>query len=473
MNHDDLRYHRGMFRWRACVFALACATNCTKANPGATCSDGTCTDPAFPYCDSDGSVGGTPGECIAVSCTPSEIMHCRGSQAFTCNANGNGYELDDCTLGCSDGPPAHCKYLQPTYMPDVCDTPAQQATISFTGSGTFDPNLDTNCTGGVLTQTGADDVCVVHYGSIDVAADAAVTVIGASTGGRAIAFVADQGLSIEGTVDVSAHIGVNGPGGGVFSSGASPREDATQSPALLYAGGGAGGATAGGAGGMNNVNGVGADCGTANAGSAAMNPATLSVLVGGAATPIPLPSDPPNPVNARFGGGGGALELVSCHGTVDVSGTISAGGGGGGGGFVPLVIVSGYGGGAGGVVVVEGTDVKLSGEFYANGGAGGGGCQFGSGGNFSGPNGADGSLSDSTPAVGASLAGGDGTGGNGGYKGGPPTNGTHASIPNFCPGGGGGSVGFFQTYTPTGVTPTLTPAHASPAFQPNGTVQTR
>ena len=41
------------------------------------------------------------------------------------------------------------------------------------------------------------------------------------------------------------------------------------------------------------------------------------------------------------------------------------------------------------------------------------------------------------------------------------------------PGGGGGSTGFFQTYTPTGVSPVLTPIAASPPFETNRNVPTR
>lgn len=41
------------------------------------------------------------------------------------------------------------------------------------------------------------------------------------------------------------------------------------------------------------------------------------------------------------------------------------------------------------------------------------------------------------------------------------------------PGGGGGSVGFVHTYTPTGVSPTLTPAAASPPLQANLPLETR
>jgi hypothetical protein len=34
-------------------------------------------------------------------------------------------------------------------------------------------------------------------------------------------------------------------------------------------------------------------------------------------------------------------------------------------------------------------------------------------------------------------------------------------------------MGFFQTYTPAGFTPTLTPTEASPGFEPNLTIDTR
>jgi hypothetical protein len=39
-------------------------------------------------------------------------------------------------------------------------------------------------------------------------------------------------------------------------------------------------------------------------------------------------------------------------------------------------------------------------------------------------------------------------------------------------GGGGGSVGFLQVYTPEGIEPTLS-GQSSPAFQPNATIKTR
>ncbi len=62
------------------VFVLGClgiVVACTKRNP-AYCGDGTCVDPSLPYCDIDGAIGGMPGTCIAVTCTPGELAICRG-----------------------------------------------------------------------------------------------------------------------------------------------------------------------------------------------------------------------------------------------------------------------------------------------------------------------------------------------------------------------------------------------------------
>ena len=94
---------------------------------------------------------------------------------------------------------------------------------------------------------------------------------------------------------------------------------------------------------------------------------------------------------------------------------------------------------------------------------------------IAGDSGQDGTLSDTVPAMGGHDSAAGGTGGEGGIVN-MPLNSLIGSPPNKIdagPGGGGGSVGFLQTYTPTGVTPMLTPAHVSPPFQSNGTVETR
>jgi hypothetical protein len=90
--------------------------------------------------------------------------------------------------------------------------------------------------------------------------------------------------------------------------------------------------------------------------------------------------------------------------------------------------------------------------------------------------GADGSLSESTPASGGSAQTGAGSGGTGGVAGiatQNPGGGHHPTTTGDGAGGGGGSVGWFQSYTPAGVATTITPTHASPRFQPNANVSLR
>ena len=450
---------------RGLLFLLV--VGCTKSNPSATCDNGSCPDPRFPYCDIDGSVGGNAGECVAVSCTPGEIKECREDAAFTCNSTGNGYDIVPCDLGCHDSPAPHCKYLQPKYMPDICDVAATVPMLAISSTGMLDPNLDTSCTGGIVTQGGAD-ICVVRAGSIGVAAGAILTVVGSQKmNGRTIAFVSDDDLSISGTIDVGAHLGINGPGGGTFVSGGQATLN-TQTAAAGGAGG-AGGATAGGPGATGDNMGGGVDNGAANGGAPTMNPALLASFVGGASS---LRVDTPdNPVDVTFGGGGGALMLVSCHGSVSVDGILTAGGGGGDAGLLSAILpLPARAGGAGGNVVLQGRHVVFTGQAFANGGAGGQGWQTTTSDSLPG---SDGPASDTHGSTGGNRINGAGVGGSGGWIGLAPTGAKHPTVSQAGPGAGGGSVGFLQIYTPAGETPTVTPSHASPAFQPNGIVETR
>lgn len=454
-----MTYSFRMVGVKLAFLGFVAAVGCTKTNPAAFCADGTCIDPHFPYCDVDGAAGGEPGTCIAVTCTPGEIKACHIDAALTCTATGNGYEEVACEVGCSDSPAPHCKYLEPKFLPGVCDSPAQLDNFTITTSGTLDPNLDSNCTGGVVIQAGGPSICVLRYNSISVAAGAVLTISGAQKStSNAIAFVADQSVSIVGTLDVGAHSGFNGPGGGFSYSGgfSSGIGNAAQ------AGGGAGGATIGGAGGSGT-----SDGGAANGGAPAVNPGSLTALVGGASSARHLDGSSDD---LSLGGGGGAVTLISCHANVSVAGTLSSGGGGGTPGGVFMTATSaGQGGGAGGNVVLQGLRVEITGRVFANGGGGGGGAISGS---TSSP-GQDGSQSDSVQAYGGSAVNGSGAGGTGGIGVRDPTGGTHPTATNASAGGGGGSVGFLQTYTPNGVIPTLTPAQISPPFQPNGVVQLR
>jgi hypothetical protein len=363
---------------------------------------------------------------------------------------------ETCAAGCVADQSPHCAYLEPRYAPDVCDTPAPNESLNITGNGSFDPNLDLNCTGGVIEQPGTTALCVVHYGSISLEAGAVLTISGKpNKQGRVIMFIADHDLSIEGTLDVSAHAATNGPGGGVVISGTAT------SAANGEGGGGAGGATTGGDGG--NLTAAG---GANNGGLLAQNPAALQALVGGGAGFQAF--DVNTNLDFGGGGGGGGVSLASCRGKVSVSGVISANGGGGLAGSGTF-LVNGLGGGAGGNVVLQGLEVEVTGEIFANGGAGGGGRRASQ---VSGVPGDDG-PSDTMPARAGVQQDGEGIGGNGGFVGGRPTDGKQPTKANAGAGGGGGSTGFLQTYTPAGISPTLKPTKVSPAFQSNGVVGTR
>lgn len=78
---------------------LVVATSCATPNPR-SCTDGLCNDQSYPFCDTDGSLEGSPQTCIAVTCSAGGTAACRGSTALVCNAAGNDYDLVECPRGC-------------------------------------------------------------------------------------------------------------------------------------------------------------------------------------------------------------------------------------------------------------------------------------------------------------------------------------------------------------------------------------
>ncbi|MBX3154382.1 MAG: hypothetical protein KF773_00150 [Deltaproteobacteria bacterium] len=480
------------------LLALALCAACygSEKNP-ISCFDRICKNPAQ-YCDFDGSVAGTPGLCLDIECTPGQFETCRADDtSAVCNAAGDNLEVQTCDLGCDpatgcntctpntvtcDGdilrtcnaagalanetctagcissPTPHCAHIIPRYLPDVCDTPAPSPELVISSSGTFDTSLDLNCNGGIVQQVGGPEICVVRYGSITFAAGTELRVIGrdvngGSSGGRPIAFVADRDVVVAGVLDIAGRSTgtldpppTSGPGGGFTNSGGG------QATSGGSGGGGAGFKTAGAPGGTATVDGGGM-----NGGAPRIDPITSAILEGG-------------PRNS--GGGGGAMTLVACQGSVRVPGLIDAGGGGGLGGFPSPLSgnpIPGGGGGAGGYVVLQGLSVDVTGEVYANGGGGGGGripnSTFGAAGK-------DGQRSEAAAAGGnANMA--EGAGGSGGCITTQPGGGKHPSAAGTTPGGGGGSMGFFQSYTPTIEAATLEPLKSSPRFQPPAMIPTR
>ena len=416
-----------------------------------------CVDGAARSCNAtgDGTVDapcGQPGcnvdaqRCNA--CVPSEVT-CSGdnTQVLTCAADGGMTTVTEtCVASCVAGTtavPAHCRYLEPKWLPDICDEPAAMETFMPNASATYSSDLDTNCTGGVVTQTPGRPICVVRAKTITIPSGIALTI----SGQRPIAFVADESLTVNGTLDAAAQGGTNGPGGGQSTSGTGPTSGA--------GGGGAGFAQAGAAGGDTST-------GNGNPGGAVLDPLTLAFFAGG-----PRAASASGIFGPGGGGGGGAVTLIACRGSVTLASTssIDVGGGGGGGqrdeiaGAQIQIGPGGAGGGAGGYVAVQGlTGVSMTGGIFANGGGGGGGNTAN---DSSGGMGGDGPRSTTAGGTGGTGNGG-GTGGRGGYRSGNPTaGGGTTSGTNGA--GGGGAMGYVHVFTPMGVTPAITNTNMSPA----------
>ncbi len=479
------------------LLAAALLAGCTKPN-NATCADDYCQDETLPFCDKDGFLEGTENACIAISCTPSELVACHtATEAYYCNATGNDINISPCANGCdeamggcideiiveeaciantvecdgdvvkrcnADGvlsveacdvscvsdPEPHCAYLEPKYLPDICDMPAT-GHVDF---GPFDTNIDSQCTGGIVTQVDGPEICVVRAATISIPTG----VIAKVTGARALALVADSSLLLEGELDISADARSSGPGGAV--------PEWTVGEGTGSGGGGGGGLGGRGGNGASST----VDGGAMNGGPAYDPQSVITFLAGTGRRQDPG-------VQAAPGGGGGGAILVACRGPVVVSGIVDAGGGGGLGGRDrdgrPSVdnIVGGGGGGSGGHLVVQGMGVSTLGQFFANGGSGGNGW-FSEGlttGNVTpGQDGLDGVRSQAsvTSPVPASVQGRGGAGGSAMASPGHGTRGGSQLPTAGGPAGGGGSVGIFQVYTPAGVTPALNVTVASPEFAP-------
>ncbi len=451
---------------------------CTKPNE-ASCVDDFCNNPALPFCDVDGTLAGTPDTCIAVDCEPGAFVACRGDEAITCRASGADYDVVSCPLGCDDSsgcietacevgttrcgagtlercnelgeyvseacpagcveaPEPHCAYLEPQYLPDVCDVPALEvdSRLDLLELGDY---LNTDavqvCTGGVVTQTdGAPDICVVRYRTIRVPAGVEVRVEGA----RVLALVADDLVDIAGTLDVSANGQTNGAGAGVFLSGG---------VAHASGGGGGGGASVGASGGRAS---------TPNGGPV-FDPDPVFVLRGGAHHPMSTLVGGSLMNGEQAGGSGGATTAIACRGSVQVSGMVDAGGGGGHKG--DAIKNFGGGGGSGGFVALQGLQISVSGRLYSNGGWGGDGK----------PSVPSENQFDGNDAARSSTYGNmfrvfhdGGLGGRGALLSTIAERGGDGATGRA--GGGGGAMGTLVSFTPSGVAPALTPSDASPRF---------
>jgi hypothetical protein len=415
----------------ACECAAGAALGCADPQTVLTCNadgSGFTSEGCDPYICNESA-----GRCN--TCTPSSVGCSIDAMAIdTCADDGLIAATEPCSAGCVlDGMTPRCKHIIPEFLPDVCDVRATTVEKEYTG--TLDTTDAATSCDRVLPQTGGPEICLVRARKLAIA-DLKVT------GSRAIAFVADD-LEVTGLLDVSADGSRSGPGV-YFSNGAF---DTT------FGGGGAGFRQSGASGGGNEFGGGGGAGGPPRSSlGAAFSGGTGAADDGG----ITSADDP------LSGGGGGGVLLVACRGTASVTGIIDAGGGGGQTG--PGTTDGGAGGGSGGYVVIQGAKVTVTGSLYLNGGGGGAGCYN----QLPCTHGAD--------ALGPTTSGEGGSGGRPGGRGGigdqPPARGVGQGISNAgTTGGGGGSVGRVQVFTPVGTIPTLNPAMPV-TFEENKTVFT-
>jgi hypothetical protein len=377
----------------AALFAAAC----TKANPAAKCSTGTCIDPAAPFCDVDGSVGGTPGMCLGVTCTPGDFKVCRGDVALTCNQMGDNYDELQCAMGCT--PQAMgCKVCQAGQTVcangevQTCDANGSVTSSETCPLGCFEseprcrkvdpsnglaqfvdmvaapPDFESGSgnvqidTGTGSVKVGATDVSlpnflltaplhgqairviVVH--DFHVAANATLYTIDSTTrtnSTAALAIIASGSITIDGTLNANN-------GGSVDPACLGGHGNETDDGTHFQAGasGGGGFATKGGSGTGINAPGLGGGA----SGGADNDNGTYSTS--GAA-------------------GGGAIQL-SASGPVMINGTIAADGNTGYDEQASAIGEVVYGGGAGGGILLEGATVTLgpNGALLTRGGGGGG-----------------------------------------------------------------------------------------------------
>jgi hypothetical protein len=387
---------------------------CTRAADQCM-SDADCTDPAYPFCDTNGIEGdkdvcaipppvdaGVPVDSSgASSCSPG-AMTCASNTLSVCNSDGKTTTTTSCALGCESSGTACKSFVPSNNLSGALAASSSQPDVTLPAGTTI--NTDTGTVTGSDSQPIQVTSYVVTSGSVTIRAFIAhsFTISGAKvTGNNPVAFVSKGAITIGGTLDASADTSVSGPGGADAPS--------TATGSGSDQGGGGGNATSGGTGNLGGIAG-----GTAET--------SFDPLAGGGRGG--------STGTGNGGGGGGGIELVSLEAiTVSASGIVDVGGGGGG---------AEAGAGAGGNIVFEAPTLEIDGIVAANGGGGGGPAACTQ------PVGQDGSAS-ATAATGAGCKpstlfekGGDGATATTNNVAGGPTS------------GGGGAVGRIEVVTSGG-----------------------
>ena len=469
----------------ALALAGAVLSACTRPNPR-SCKDGSCTDPAFPYCDADGSLGGEEKTCIAVACTPGALIACRGNNALTCNAAGGDYDLVQCGLGCKEAAGGcqlcranetactngkvatcdasgkivsaetcalgcfedqpRCREIVPsnnlrTYLDMVASPPTlelsnatfnvQDGSVTAGGLSINIPSfLAPGAGNGVQIRVFVVDSLKLNSGAIRMAGD------GRAAPGPAVAIVARGDLILRGEILVEPRVG-SALAGCARSPGTLRYPSANQ--AISTGGGGGGNATVGAPGGYVAGNSPGG-------GDPMSGTSILVPLRGGCSGGIAVDQS-----GGAFPSGGGAMQLSS-RTRIDIDATVNLDGDYGIAEYDGMSAFSIGGGGGGGSFLIEAPSVALgtSAQLLLRGGHGARGCTTPGPDCGDGGNGATGT----TPAqVGTTIA-------------------TVSNAMSVQAGGGGGGLGRLRVNTADGHY-TKASSAVEEAAVTSGTVQTR
>lgn len=299
-------------------------------------------------------------------------------------------------------------------------------------SGSLDTATSSRCAPSITGY------CVIAASQITIASAATLDV----TGPRPLVLIANETITVAGTLDVAAHAAPRkpGPGASALTCPGFPIAPSTQ-------GGGAGGTFAGtgGAGAGNNDT-------PPDTGGTPAAVTTVSGLRAG------CPGQAGGGASNGFGLGGlgGGAVLLAAGAKIEIRGRVDASGAGGNGGACQAPCSTdgpnaygGGGGGAGGMIVLEAPAIENTGVVYADGGGGGEGASRSQNG-----------IAGVDPAGTAPALGGDGpathggNGGNGAF--GPARNGAiglpgDSSNPGGG-GGGGGGAGVIRVHGAAGIT---------------------
>jgi hypothetical protein len=393
--------------------------------------------------------------------------HCSTNIIYRCRADGSGWTVTACDLGCADdGFAPHCFEMVPSNVADAALLTTGTAVLDAAGVRFVLFETDTGAirawdaagveltairaagegdVGGIVFTVqaqggGAPDLGIWSLAAISV--PAGVDVLGA--GARAWVILSAGDVRIDGLLHASASpwfaIGAAtiahdnpGPGaaagGGANTSGGGPGGGERGYEADWWVDSGGGGGALGGLGGAGGE--VSGQVG--GTGGAAHATAALVPLLGGSGGGGGADGD-----GGRGGHGGGVLEIASVTGIwIRAGGGITSGGGGGRGGYAADDGGGGGGGGSGGAILLEAPRIDIGGIVAVNGGGGGGGAQDGS---TSGWSGGPGTLGVTSAAGGP--GGGNGTAGGygaaGAYVNGFPGENDGADKNG---GGGGGGAG--------------------------------